>query len=54
MTVLLEYIDRLAATYHKCTNIAINEFYFTVMLNAFSDPLYSNGSLYIAIAKFAG
>ena len=27
MTVLLEYIDRFAATCHKCRNIAINECY---------------------------
>ena len=33
MTVLLEYIDRFAATCHKCRNIAINEFYiFPIML----------------------
>ena len=42
MTVLLEYIDRFAATCHKGRNIAINEFYiFSIMLNAFSDPLCS-------------
>ena len=32
MTVLLEYIDCFATTYHKCRNIAINEFYIMLAL----------------------
>ena len=42
MTVQLEYINPLVATFLKCMNILLNVSYYTgIMLDAFSDLLCS-------------